>query len=223
MMTMDWIKVSTDMFRDEKILLLGNDARGDEMTAIWLRLLLLAGKMENDGVFLLKPGTPYTISQLATIMGKPTAKVKSAIGVFESLGMVAIESGVVTIPNWCKHQGTSEARERYQRANRDRQTRFREKQKCVINGVSNGVSNGNITHTDKDLDKDKDLEKKKYKKNNVTKRSPNEGYQHHDYTDDDFGDEFYFNTDVNRNKREFDLQAAAEEKKGQENHEGEDT
>ena len=187
---MEWIKISTDLFSDEKIKLLGNDKKGDEMVAIWIRLLLMAGKMENDGVFLLKPGTPYSVAQIATIMGKTTATVKSALNMFESLGMIETVSGCVTIPNWIKYQGTNESREKFREANRERQRRFKENQRRAI---GNGVTNAGITGTDKDLDKERELDKEKYKRKTVTGKKPNESYQHHEYTEADFGEEFYFN------------------------------
>lgn len=226
---MDWIKINTGMFSDEKILLLGNDAKGDEMVCIWLRLLLLAGRLENDGVFMLRPGTPYSVTQLATIIGKPAGKVRSAIAAFTDLGMIEMVNGAVTIPNWGKHQGSSDSMARYAEANRERQRRFREHQRNVTDNVTGNVtrnvtnrySNVTVTHTDKDLDKDLDKDKEIFKRNDKRKgygkgngngrRSPNEGYQTHGYTEADFPDSFYVN-----------LQAAAADTEEREDDHGHD-
>lgn len=201
---MDWIKLNTDMFRDEKILLLPND----ETICIWIRLLCLAGRMENDGIFLLKEDVPYTVAQLATIMGKPKVTVKEALSTFEALGMIDVSNDVITITNWCKHQVANDARERYKAANRERQKRYQEKHKRVSNGVSNGISNGEITAVEKEEEKEEEIDKENIKKKNVSKRMKScvHDYQEHKYTEADF-DDLYDPT-----KPQFDLQAASEEK-----------
>lgn len=198
---MDWIKLNSDMFRDEKILLLPND----EAICIWIRLLCLAGRMENDGVFLLKEDTPYTVAQLATIMGKPKVTVKEALAMFETLGMIDVSNDVITITNWCKHQVNSDTRERYKAANRERQRRYQEKHKRVSNGVSNGISNTGITGPEKEEEKEEEIDKENIKKKSVSKRTKNviHDYEEHHYTEEDFKDIY-----LDLSNPEFDLQAA---------------
>ncbi|WP_202905980.1 phage replisome organizer N-terminal domain-containing protein, partial [Clostridium botulinum] len=45
-----WIKIVTDIFDDEKILLIENMPEADSIIVIWFKLLCLAGKMNNSGV-----------------------------------------------------------------------------------------------------------------------------------------------------------------------------
>ena len=44
-----WIKITTDIFDDEKILLIEGLPSSDEIIVIWFKLLILAGKQNNNG------------------------------------------------------------------------------------------------------------------------------------------------------------------------------
>lgn len=56
-----WIKITTDIFDDEKILLIESMPDADSIIVIWFKLLCLAGKMNNSGVFTLNDSLPYTV------------------------------------------------------------------------------------------------------------------------------------------------------------------
>ena len=44
-----WIKIATDIFDDEKILLIESLPEADSIIVIWFKLLCLAGKQNNSG------------------------------------------------------------------------------------------------------------------------------------------------------------------------------
>ena len=48
-----WIKITTDIFDDEKILLIESMPSADSIITIWFKLLALAGKQNNNGVFMM--------------------------------------------------------------------------------------------------------------------------------------------------------------------------
>ena len=48
---MKWIKVSVEAFDDEKLLMIADMPRGDSILVLWFKLLCLAGKKDNNGVF----------------------------------------------------------------------------------------------------------------------------------------------------------------------------
>lgn len=62
-----WIKITTDIFDDEKILLIESLPDAGSIIVIWFKLLCLAGKMNNSGVFVMNDTVAYTDSMLATI------------------------------------------------------------------------------------------------------------------------------------------------------------
>ena len=103
-MEIKWIKVTTDIFDDEKILLIESMPDAYAIIVAWFKLLCLAGKQNNGGVFVLNDKIPYTDEMLATIMRMPVNTVRLALDTFERFGMVQIVNGAVTIPNWKKHQ-----------------------------------------------------------------------------------------------------------------------
>jgi predicted phage replisome organizer len=65
-----WIKITTSMFDDEKISLIQSIPEGDAVLVIWIRLLLLAGKVNDNGFIYLGDNLPYTEEMLATIFKK---------------------------------------------------------------------------------------------------------------------------------------------------------
>lgn len=97
-----WIKITTDIFDDEKILLIESLPEADSIIVIWFKLLCLAGKMNNSGVFLLSDKIAYTDKMLATIFRRKESTVQLALKTFEQFGMIEILDGVITIPNWGK-------------------------------------------------------------------------------------------------------------------------
>ena len=99
-----WIKITTDIFDDEKILLIESLPEADSIIVIWFKLLCLAGKMNNSGVFMMNDKIPYTDNMLATIFRRKETTIKLALETFENFGMIERIDNVITIPNWGKYQ-----------------------------------------------------------------------------------------------------------------------
>ena len=161
-----WIKICTDIFDDEKMCLIESMPEADGIIVCWFKLLCLAGKQNNSGVFMLNDRIAYTDEMLATIFRRPLGTVRLALKVFEQFGMVEIVEGAITIPNWEKHQsldGLEAAREK----TRLRVAAHREKQKQLAGG--NGYSNVTVTPCNavdknkirEDIEEDKEKSKKK--------------------------------------------------------------
>jgi predicted phage replisome organizer len=103
-MEIKWIKLATNIFDDEKILLIEQLPDADGIIVIWFKLLTLAGKQNNNGVFMLNDRIPYTLEMLSAIFRRKIALVQLAIETFKNLGMIEIIDDVYKIPNWTKHQ-----------------------------------------------------------------------------------------------------------------------
>ena len=147
-----WIKIATDIFDDEKILLIEAMPDADAMIVIWFKLLTLAGKQNNSGVFLINDTIPYTDEMLATIFRRPLNTVRLALDTFYKFGMIDIIEDTITIPKWEKHQNI-DGMERIREQTRLRVARHREKQKLIEGNVT--VTSCNATDKDKDKDKNK--------------------------------------------------------------------
>lgn len=131
-----WIKITTDVFDDEKILLLENLPEADSIIVIWFKLLCLAGKMNNNGVFTMSNRIAYTDKMLATIFRRREATVQLALQTFEQFGMIEVIDGVITIPNWEKHQNI-EGMEKIREQTRKRVAKYREGKKQQLIGLTN--------------------------------------------------------------------------------------
>lgn len=125
-----WIKIVTDVFDDEKILMIETMPECDTIIVIWFKLLCLAGKQNNGGVFQLGQ-IPYTDEMFAAIFRRPINTVRLALNTFERFGMIEIIRETVTIPNWGKHQSL-DAYEKKKIRDRERIARKRAEQKALI-------------------------------------------------------------------------------------------
>ena len=144
-----WIKIVTDIFDDEKMLLIESLPSADSLIVIWFKLLCFAGKNNNNGVFLMNNRVAYTDEMLATVFRRDVNTVRLALRTFEEYGMIEIIEGVITIPNWGKHQ-TLDSYERKKERDRVYQAERRAKQKALIEKSSDKSSDVAISDIDKD-------------------------------------------------------------------------
>lgn len=126
-----WIKLTTDIFDDEKMAMIESLPNADTIIVIWFKLLVLAGKSNNNGVFMMNNRIPYTDEMLAAIFRRDDKVVKLALSTFEQFGMIEIIDDVITIPNWGKHQ-TLDAYEKKKERDRILQAERRAKQRALI-------------------------------------------------------------------------------------------
>ena len=158
-----WIKITTDVFDDEKILLIESLPEADSIIVIWFKLLCLAGKQNNSGVFLMGDKIAYTDKMLATIFRRKESTVQLALQTFEQFGMIELIDGVITIPNWGKHQNLDQLENKkqymknYMREYREKQRLITSKDGCKTN------SKANVSQADKEKNKKENENKSKKK------------------------------------------------------------
>ena len=153
-----WIKITTDIFDDEKILLIESLPDAYAIITVWFKLLCMAGKQNNSGVFMMGK-IAYTDKMLATIFRMKESTVTMALQTFEQFGMVEIVDGVITIPNWSKHQSLDAYEKRkerdrlYQAERRAAQRALAEKSSYASSDTSSDIA---PVEEDKEEDKDKE-------------------------------------------------------------------
>ncbi|WP_289049196.1 phage replisome organizer N-terminal domain-containing protein [uncultured Acidaminococcus sp.] len=140
-----WIKLSTAMFDDEKIKLIKDMPEGKDILLIWIQLLCFAGKTDNDGVFMLTNKIPYNEEMLASIFQEKVSTVRLALRTFLNLEMMEKIEGAYALPNWTKYQADVDAISRAKQRNKERQQRWRDKQKQPLLEASS--SKRNVTET----------------------------------------------------------------------------
>lgn len=155
-----WIKITTDIFDDEKICLIDALPDHDAILVIWFKILALAGKHNRNGLLMMSDKVHYTDEMLATIFRRPLNTVRIALGVFEQFGMIEIIDGIIALPNWEKHQNI-DGMEKIKKQTRNRVAKYRKKQKSLASGgnvtCNVTVTRGNATEEDKNkIRKDKD-------------------------------------------------------------------
>lgn len=138
-----WIKICSDIFDDEKIMLIENLPSADSIIVIWFKLLCLAGKNNNSGVFILNDKIAYTDEMLATVFRRDINTVRLALKTFENYGMIEIVSGFYTIPNWGKYQNLDKIEQKSQYM-RNYMQEYRKKQKDKIECKTNSKLYGKI-------------------------------------------------------------------------------
>ena len=154
-----WIKIATNIFDDEKIMLIESLPEADSIIVIWFKLLALAGKSNNSGVFMISEQMPYTDEMLATVFRRKESTVKLALETFERFGMIEVVDDVITIPNWGKHQNLDqlenkrEYMKKYMRDYRDKQKKIA----CKTNSKSNSKTNVSEAEEERDKERDKDI------------------------------------------------------------------
>lgn len=160
-----WVKISTDIFDDEKILMIESLPEADSIIVIWFKLLCLAGKQNNGGVFTMHNYIKYTDEMFATVFRRPLNTVRLAMQTFERFGMIEIINDTVTIPNWDKHQSLDSYEKRKER-DRVYQQQRREKLKLQLqppestdNRPTNRPTKGDAS-TDESTDESTDVASK---------------------------------------------------------------
>lgn len=156
-----WIRIASDIFDDEKVMFIEQLPEADSIIVIWFKLLCFAGKQNNDGIFLLNERIAYTDEMFSVVFRRPINTVRLALQTFERFGMIEIIKDTVTIPNWKKYQadaGLDVVRE--QTRIRVRAFRERSKQKALTSGEAAQISEKKEQKDDKKDSEEGDKEGK---------------------------------------------------------------
>ena len=162
-MEVKWIKVTTDIFSDEKIKLIEEMKGGKNLILIWLKLLCLAGRVNDSGRIFISEESPYTLPDLAFILNDSPAIVETALTTFQRFGMLKINgAGHIEIVNWEKHQNTK-GLQKIREQTRKRVQKIRQNQQLTAcNANVTLARNANVTQQNR-IDKNR-IEQNKEKK-----------------------------------------------------------
>lgn len=172
-----WIKITTDIFEpDGKLFAIESLHDGYMIEIVWFKLLVLTGKLNNNGFIINSAKIPFTDEMLSQAFRIELGTVQRALEIFQNFNMVEVVDNAYMISNWLEHQHGDRLDE-IKDKNKERQQRYRDKQKAlnernvthnvthnvtrnvtndVICSISNSISNNNISNTNKDIDIDID-------------------------------------------------------------------
>ena len=148
-----WIKLPTNAFDSEAIILLESMPEGDTILIIWFKMQILAGRCNAGGYLLLNGESPYSDEMLATVFRRSLNTVRLAISAFLKFKMVEIVDEAYFLPDWEKHQNVS-GLEKIREQTKNRVAKYRQKSKDVTLPVTLQVTQGNAieTETEKELE-----------------------------------------------------------------------
>lgn len=174
MSDVQWIKITTGIFDNRKIKQIEKLPEGDAIIVIWIKLLCLAGTVNDSGIVKFTDNIPYTDEMLASEFNKPITTVRLALTTFQQFGMIeTTDSGYIFIPNWEKYQNEARLADmrEYNRIKK-RESRERAKNKLACSGSQNqlpppvndmSMTSQKCQGVDKNrTDKDKNRNKKRF-------------------------------------------------------------
>ena len=152
MANLQWLKLSTDFFDNNKIKLLESEKDGDTIIRVWIQLLITAMKSNYQGRLSITEDKPMTADDISKIMGKSEKKIIKYLEKFEELKMIIIEDNFYKIKNWSKYQSADKLEE-IRLQNCLRQQKYREKMKSE-------KEKSNVTVTQRNTKEEKKIRNK---------------------------------------------------------------
>src|SRR5713101_2894527 len=133
MSDVQWIKISTSIFNDEKIRYIEQLPDSDSILTIWVKLLVLAGQKNAGGEVYFNDEIPYTEEMLAAIFHRKINTVRLALETFCKLRMIEIcADRTIVICNWSKHQSVDRMEKiRIQDAERAKRYRLNQRKRRI--------------------------------------------------------------------------------------------
>lgn len=137
-----WVKLCTDIFSNRKVKILLKERDGDTFFRVWIQLITIAGECNRSGGLFLNDNKPFTLKELAKIIGKTEKKFEKILTKMIELGMITYEQNTYIIKNWGKYQSIDKL-EKMRIDNNERQRRYRErkKEKSNVMQMLNNIDN----------------------------------------------------------------------------------
>lgn len=147
-MEVKWIKITTDIFDNRKIKYIRNLREGDTLCLIWIMLLTIAGRCNDNGRCHITEDIAYTPKTLAEELGVKEATMTRALDTFAAMKMISNENGIITVIGWEEYQN-EEKLQSIREQNRRRTAESRERQKAQNEEECNAECNADVTLQDR--------------------------------------------------------------------------
>ena len=161
-----YVKFRVAMYDDTKFKIIDRKPERDLIHYVWNRVMVLAGKTNQEGDLFMSRTIPYTVETLAIEFNRGTEEVKLALEVLIELEMVEFtEDEVYRVKNFAKHQNIK-VKEKIIVKDKDVELKSKE-----VQGVQVPKNESPIKEL-KEVDAAK--EQKQFEKENVNKINQNE-------------------------------------------------
>jgi predicted phage replisome organizer len=131
-----YVKFRTDMYEDTKFKIIDRMSKRDLVHYVWSRIVVLAGKVNQEGDLYMSRNIPYTVETLAIEFNRDINEIKTALDVLIELEMIGlIGNKVYRVKNFVNHQN------------------IKVKEKVEIKEKENEISNAENNKIEKDRTK----------------------------------------------------------------------
>ena len=152
-----WIKLATNIFDNRKIRQIECLPDGDAIIVVWIKLLCLAGNINDSGLVYFTKEIPYTDQMLATQFNTQLSTIQLALKTFENFHMIEVIDNMLFISNWEKYQNVDRMSE-IRKYNRIAKQRSREKQKLLQDVIDLSLTGQRCQGTDIELEEEEEKE-----------------------------------------------------------------
>lgn len=157
--SIEWIRIYTNIFENRKIKFILSVKNGEKFFIIWLRILTLAGKINDRGNVYVSKNIAYTPKTLGVELGESAKVISEALKLFESLEMIRVSEDSIVVEGWEEHQNV-EGMERIREQTRNRVKKYREKQNVTQqSNVTETQCNVTVTQQNKKENKNKNIDR----------------------------------------------------------------
>lgn len=157
-----WIKLATNIFDNRKIRQIEMLPEGDSIIVIWVKLMCLAGVVNDGGLIYLTRDIPYTDEMLATEFKRPLNIVRLALATFQQFDMIEIVDNIIHLSSWEKYQSV-ESMDRIREQTRNRVAAHRKRQKALAgSSVTCSVTVTGSNAIEEDIEEDIEIDKEIY-------------------------------------------------------------
>ncbi|OVE70754.1 replication protein [Clostridium diolis] len=100
-----YVRFRVDMYEDTKFKIIDRMTNRDLIHYVWNRVVVLAGKVNQEGELYMSRNIPYTVETLSIEFNRDISEVKSALDVLINLEMIEIvDNNIYKVKNFVKHQ-----------------------------------------------------------------------------------------------------------------------
>lgn len=129
-----WIRVLCNEFDDPRWAAIDQMPEGDCIGLSYIKMMMLAGRSNADGMLLLHDKMPYDLLTLAAVLRRPAPIVQLVLTTLEKFQFIELIDGIISIIDWQKTQATTELNKIAERRAKDaeRKRRKRDAQRQLL-------------------------------------------------------------------------------------------
>ncbi|OOM60938.1 hypothetical protein CLBCK_26550 [Clostridium beijerinckii] len=100
-----YVRFRVDMYEDTKFKIIDRMLNRDLIHYVWNRVVVLAGKVNQEGELYMSRNIQYTVETLSIEFNREISEVKAALDVLMNLEMIEIvDNNIYKVKNFVKHQ-----------------------------------------------------------------------------------------------------------------------